>query len=366
LTPIYQSTTYVQPAVGQDKGFTYSRCANPTVAALEKRLTALEGGVGTSCFATGMAATTALALTVLNAGDHVVLSDVVYGGTFRLFKQVFERFGVRCSFVDTADLDALQAALKQPTRLLFLETPANPTLKLTDLSAATALGHQAGALVAVDNTFLTAALQRPFETGADVVVYSTTKYIEGHNATVGGALISRDPALAEAIAFVKGTSGGTQAPFEAWLTLRGLKTLDLRVRQHSRNALAVAQFLEDHAAVRRVWYPGLRSFPQHDLACRQQEAGGGMLSFEVHGGTEAGIRLMNSLQLCSLAENLGAVETLVTHPASMTHACIPPEVREPLGISDGLVRLSVGLEDPSDVCADLDRALSATAHRRAV
>lgn len=358
ITPIYQTTTFVQQAVGQDKGFTYSRTGNPTVAALEARLGALEGGLAACCFATGMAATTALALAVLKAGDHVVLSDVVYGGTSRLFRQVLEKFGVHSHFVDTSNLAALATALQSPTRLLFLETPANPTLKLTDLTAACKLGKEAGAIVAVDNTFLTAALQKPFVHGADVVVYSTTKYIEGHNSTVGGALIVQDAKLHEDIVFIKGTAGCTQSPFDSWLTLRGIKTLSLRINQHSANALVVATFLESHPAVANVYYPGLPSFKQYQLACRQQASGGGMLSFDLHGGSQVAIDLMNALQLCALAENLGSVETLVTHPASMTHASVPEEERHRLGISEGLVRLSVGLEDATDIIADLTQALN--------
>ena len=358
LTPIFQSTTFAQEAVGRSKGFTYSRTGNPTVAALERNLGEIEGALPAACFATGMAAITVLLLATVKAGDHAVVSDVVYGGTVRLLRQVLAGYGVRASFADTSDLAALAAAVTPETRLVLVESPANPTLKLTDLAGAARVAHEGGALQAVDNTLLP-CLQEPLVLGADVVVYSTTKYIEGHNATVGGALLTRDPALAEKIRFLQNATGCIQAPFEAWLTLRGLKTLPLRLARHSESALAVARFLEAHPRVERVAYPFLDSFPQVELARRQQKAGGGMIAFEVHGGTAAGIRVMNSVALCSLAENLGAVETLITHPASMTHAPIPAAERVAIGNSDGLVRLSVGLEDPEDLIADLDRALAA-------
>jgi cystathionine beta-lyase/cystathionine gamma-synthase len=356
LTPIYQSTTYVQEAVGKDKGFTYSRTRNPTVAALERNLGELERALPASCFGTGMAAVTVLFLATLKAGDHVVVSDVVYGGTVRLLRQVFADLGVTATFVDPTDAAALAAAWRPETRLFFVESPANPTLKLTDLAAAAAAAHAAGALLAVDNTLLP-SIQEPLELGADVVLYSTTKYVEGHNATVGGALLTRDPALADRIRFLQNAVGSTQSPFEAWLTLRGLKTLPLRMERHAENAWTIARFLESHPRVERVAYPFLDSFPQLELARRQQRNGGGMIAFEVRGGSAAGIRVMNAVRLCSLAENLGAVETLITHPATMTHAPIPPAEREAIGITDGLVRLSVGLEDPNDLIADLERAL---------
>jgi cystathionine beta-lyase/cystathionine gamma-synthase len=358
LTPIYQSTTYVQEAVGKDKGFTYSRTRNPTVAALERNLGELEQSLPASCFATGMAALTVLFLATLKSGDHVVVSDVVYGGTVRLLRQVFADLGVTASFVDPADPAALAAAFRPETRLFLVESPANPTLKLTDLAAAAEAAHAAGALLAVDNTLLP-AIQEPLELGADVVLYSTTKYVEGHNATVGGALLTRNQALADRIRFLQNAVGNIQSPFEAWLTLRGLKTLLLRMERHAANAFVVARFLESHPRVERVAYPFLDSFPQVELARRQQKNGGGMIAFEVVGGTAAGMKMMSSVRLCSLAENLGAVETLVTHPASMTHASIPPAEREAIGITDGLVRLSVGLEDPNDLIADLEQALQA-------
>ena len=357
LTPIYQTTTYRQEAVGRDKGFTYSRSGNPTVSALERRLAALEGAEFCTCYATGLAATTALCLALLRSGDRVVCSQAVYGGTVRLFREVLARFGVEAEFVDTASELALADSLAKPTRFVFIETPANPTLKLTDIYLAARLAHRAEALLVVDNTLLTPALQRPFELGADIVLHSTTKFIEGHNATVGGALITRDAELQEQLAFARNAIGAIQSPFPAWLTLQGVKTLPLRMARHSENALHLARFLMAHERVTKVVYPGLESFPQFELMQRQQSAGGALIAFEVKGGVEAGIRLMNSVRLCALAENLGASETIITHPASMTHADVPRSQREAAGITDGLVRLSVGLENPSDLIGDLVQAL---------
>jgi len=357
LTPIYQTTTYVQEAVGVHKGYTYSRAQNPSVSALEDVLGSLEGAP-TLCFSTGMAAITTLFLSILKQGDHAIISDVVYGGTVRLFRQVLEGVGVRVSFVDTSDAREVAAAIEPRTKIVFIETPANPTLKLTDIAAVAAITRKAGVLLAVDNTFLTAALQPVFELGADISVLSTTKYIEGHNATVGGSLATKDETLLERFRLVRKTIGCIQSPLESWLTQRGLKTLSMRLERHTQNAQAVATWLENHPTVARVFYPGLRSFPQYELACRQHGAHGGMLSFEVTGGTPAALALMNSVKLCALAENLGAAETLITHPATMTHADIPPATRDALGIPDGLIRLSVGLEDPADIIADLEQALA--------
>ena len=359
LTPIYQSTTYVMEAVGSHKGFTYSRTGNPTVAALEGRLAALEGAEHAACFATGLAATAALALSLLDAGERAIVSDVVYGGTVRLFQQVLARFSVQAEFVDTSSASHLASALRQPARLVFVETPANPTLKLTDIALVSRLAREAGAVVAVDSTLLTPALQRPLELGADVVLHSTTKFIEGHNATLGGALITRSAELHEKFTFLRNTLGAIQSPFNAWLTLQGVKTLPLRMERHAANALRVARFLEGHPHVVRLLYPGLPSFPQHELARQQQGSGGALLAFEVEGGVEAGIRAMNRVRLCALAENLGAAETIITHPASMTHAAVPAEQRLATGITDGLIRLSVGLEEPDDIIEDLRQALAA-------
>lgn len=358
LTPIYQTTTYRQNAVGSDKGYTYSRAGNPTVKALEDRIATLEKAEYATCFSSGLAATNALFLTLLKAGDRVVVSDVCYGGTVRLLEQILTKFGVEADFVDTSDEAKLTESLQKPAALVFIETPANPTLKLTDIALAARLAHDAGALLAVDNTLLSPALQRPIELGADIVLESTTKFFDGHNATIGGALATSNAELDEAFKFTRKTIGSIQAPFDAWLTLQGSKTLPLRVWQQSENALAVAAFLKDHPRVKNLNYPGLPDFPQYELARRQQTAGGALLSFELHGGIDSGIALMNSVKLCSLAENLGSAETLITHPASMTHGSVAPEAREKAGITDGLVRLSIGLENPEDIIADLDRALS--------
>jgi cystathionine beta-lyase/cystathionine gamma-synthase len=359
LTPIYQSTTFVQPSVDEymSTGYSYSRSGNPTVRALEKRLAVLEAGADAACFGTGMAATNAVMLAMLNAGDHVIFSDVIYGGTHRLATQVYSRFGITSDFVDTADADVVAAAVRDTTRLIFTETPANPTLKLTDLAAISEIAREHGIPHAVDNTFLTPYYQRPFELGADLIVHSTTKYLDGHNATVGGAVVSRTSELHEKIAFVQNATGTIMSPMVAWLTLQGTKTLTERLDRQSSNAMRVAEFLEAHPKVAQVAYPGLPSFPQHDLAKRQASGFGAMAWFEVEGGLEAGKTLMNAVRVWTLAENLGSVESLVTHPATMTHAGIPPEDRLRIGLVDGLVRLSVGLEDVDDLIEDLAQAL---------
>ncbi len=359
LTPIYQSTTFVQPSVDDymARGFTYSRSGNPTVKALEVKVAALEGGANAAAFSTGMAATTAVMMALLNAGEHAVLSDVVYGGTHRLATQVLNRFGVAFDFVDTAEPKNVADAIRTNTRLIFTETPANPTLKLTDLAAVSDIATQHGIPHAVDNTFLTPYYQRPLELGADLVVHSTTKYFDGHNATVGGAVVSKTDELHERIAFVQNATGTIMSPMVAYLTMQGTKTLTERLDRQSDNAMQIARFLEGHPKVEQVRYPGLESFPQHDLAKRQASGFGAMIWFEVEGGVDAGKKLMDSVRLWTLAENLGSVESLVTHPVTMTHAGIPREERLRVGILDGLVRLSVGLEDPADLIEDLAEAL---------
>lgn len=358
LTPIHQTTTYAQPAVGVDRGYTYSRVSNPTVDALERALGAIENAPPAVTFKTGMAAITTLFLSMLKSGDHVVVSEVVYGGTVRLLGELLSDLGIEASFPDTSDLDAVRNAIRDNTRLVFLESPGNPTLKLTDIAAVSALAHDAGIPVAVDNTFMTQYLVQPLELGADVALYSTTKHIEGHNSTLGGSITTRNEALLERIRRVRKTIGCIQSPQDAWLTLRGLKTLPVRLRAHSEAAAEIAAWLEAHPAVAQVNYPGLSSFAQPDLAARQHPKGhGGLLSFEVKGGVPAAHEVLKSVALCTLAENLGAVETLITHPATMTHADVPPEQRRAAGIHDGLMRLSVGLEDVADIIADLDQAL---------
>lgn len=361
LTPIYQTTTYVQESVDRylAKGYSYSRSANPTVRALENKLTDLEGGADTVCFGTGMAAINGLYLAYLNAGDHAIVSDVVYGGTYRLSTKVYSRFGVEFSFVDTADAANVRKAIRKNTKLILTETPANPTLKLTDLRAVSDVAREHGILHAVDNTFLTPYYQRPLELGADLVVHSTTKYFDGHNATVGGAIVAKTDDQAKAVRFIMNASGMIMSPQVAFLTLQGCKTLSVRMDRQSANALAIAKFLAGHAQVTTVHYPGLASFPQHELAKRQASGFGAMLSFEVKGGVAAGKALMDRIKLWTLAENLGSVESLITHPVTMTHADVEPAERQRIGLTDGLVRLSVGLEDADDLIGALRDALDA-------
>lgn len=358
LTPIYQSTTYARELLGEEPEYSYSRAANPTVSALERALGSLEGAEQAVCFGTGMAAMTTLCLSLLKAGDRVVAGAAVYGGTYRLLDQVLTPFGVESTFVDARELSAIETALEGGARLLILETPANPTLALTDIAAATRLGRAAGALVVVDNTFMTPVLQRPLELGADIVLHSTTKYMDGHNATVGGALLTTDSELRQQFFDTRKAVGTIQSPFESWLTLQGLKTLTLRVKRQSESTLEIARWLEAHPRVTNVNYPFLESFAQHDLARRQQRAGGAILSFEVEGGYDEARALAGRVRLAYLAENLGAAETLLTHPASMTHAAMPLEYRQTVGITEGLLRISVGLEEPADIIADLDQAIA--------
>jgi cystathionine beta-lyase/cystathionine gamma-synthase len=361
LTPIYQSTTFVQESVDKylAKGYSYSRSGNPTVRALEQKLAVLENGVDCTCYATGMAAIQVVLQAMLSAGDHAVVSDVAYGGTYRLCTKIFARFGVQFTFADSSNPDAVRDALRGNTKLILTETPANPTLKLTDIAAVSAIAKSRGIAHAVDNTFLTPYYQRPLDLGANISIHSTTKYFDGHNATVGGAIIVDDKELDRQIRFVQNASGVIMSPFVAWLTLQGTKTLSIRLDRQSENAQAVAEFLESHPKVTEVRYPGLPSFPQHDLAKEQATGFGAMLWFEVEGGVKAGKKLMDSVKLCTLAENLGSVETLITHPVTMTHADVEEAERKRVGITDGLVRLSVGLEDAEDLIADLRTALDA-------
>jgi cystathionine beta-lyase/cystathionine gamma-synthase len=360
LTPIYQTTTYVQESVDQylAKGYSYSRSGNPTVRALEKKLADLEGGADCTCYGTGMAAIQAVYLAFLNAGDHAIVSDVAYGGTYRLSTKIFSRFGVQFTFADTANPDAVRKAIRNNTRLILTETPANPTLKITDIAAISEIARGAGITHAVDNTFLTPFYQRPLELGADLVVHSTTKYFDGHNATVGGAVVARTGEQDQALRFIQNATGVIMAPLGAWLTLQGCKTLSVRLERQSANAMAIARFLESHPLVAQVRYPGLESFPQRELAARQASGFGAMLWFEVKGGVRAGKALMDNIKVWSLAENLGSVESLITHPVTMTHADVEEAERRRVGITDGLVRLSVGLEDADDLIEALERALA--------
>ena len=355
VTPIYQTSTYVQDELGKHKGYEYARTQNPTRAAVEGNLAAMESGKAALAFASGMAAISAVA-TMLRAGDHVVVSDNVYGGTFRLFDQVLNRYDLSFTYVDTRDLDAVEQAFTPATRMLFVETPSNPVMRLTDLRLAADVAHRRDARLVVDNTFASPYVQRPLELGADLVVHSTTKYLNGHSDSVGGVVIAaRDEDIAW-LRFVQNAAGAILGPFDAWLVLRGTKTLPLRMVQHSANGLALAEFLAAHAKVRHVHYPGLPAHPQYDLATRQMRGFGGMLAFEL-GSLEAARRLLNSVRLMSLAESLGGVETLISHPATMTHASVPATERQVLGITDGLVRISAGIEDIEDLKEDLAQAL---------
>jgi cystathionine beta-lyase/cystathionine gamma-synthase len=360
LTPIYQSTTFVQDSVDEymGKGYSYSRGGNPTVRALEDKLTALEDGVDTTAYASGMAATVSAFLALLGAGDHIVVANVVYGGTYRFVDRFLTKFGVEVSFVNASDVDAVAAAIRANTKLVFTESPANPTLQVTDLAAVSAVCNEHGILHVTDNTFLTPYFQRPFELGADIIIHSTTKFLDGHNSTLGGAVVVNDADLHERIAFARMSAGLVMSPMVAWLTLQGIKTLSERMDRQSANALAVAEYLQTHHKVEYVTYPGFPTHPQHELSSKQASGFGAMVCFEMNGGLEAGKRLMDSIGLWSLAENLGSVESLITHPVTMTHAAIPPEARMAAGITDGLVRLSVGLEDAEDLIDALDRALA--------
>jgi len=360
LTPIYQSTTYVQESIDDylGKGYSYSRSGKPTVRALENKLTVLEGGVDCRAFSTGMAATTSIMLALLNRGDHAIVSDVAYGGTYRLCTMILPRFGIEFTFADTSNPQAVRDSVRDTTRLIFTETPANPTLKLTDIAAISEIARKHSIPHAVDNTFLTPYYQRPLELGADMAMHSTTKYFDGHNATVGGAVISATKELDEAIKFVQNTTGSIMSPQVAWLTMQGCKTLSVRMDAQCANAMAIAEFLQGHPKVETVCYPGLESFAQRELATSQASGFGAMIWFEVKGGTRAGKQLMDSVRLWSLAENLGSVESLVTHPVTMTHADVDVAERKRVGITDGLVRLSVGLEAAEDLIADLEQGLA--------
>jgi cystathionine gamma-lyase len=357
MTPVYFTSTYKQDAPAKPRqGYEYSRTSNPTRTALQENLAAMEGGAWGLCFSSGLAATNAL-LDRLVPGDHVVAGNDLYGGTYRIFKRVFARYGVRFSFVDTTDLGALERALEPATKYVYLETPSNPLLRITDIAGAAALAHARGKLVVVDNTFATPFLQQPLALGADLVLHSLTKYLGGHSDVVGGALIGRDSALRDELAFFQNAVGGTPGPMDAFLVLRGTKTLALRMERHGQNANAIARYLERHPSVERVHYPGLESHPQHALAKRQMRGFGGMVSFELRGGVTAGNSFASSTRLFTLAESLGGVESLVETPPSMTHASIPAEERRAAGLADGLVRLSVGIEHVDDLLRDIEQAL---------
>lgn len=359
VAPLVQSTTYCRDGIESTAPHAYSRVSNPTVAALEETLGRLENAPPAVCFGSGLAAETALFLAVLKAGDHAVCAKACYGGTTRLFEQILEPLGVDCTFVDATDPANVAAAVRPDTRLIFIETPANPTLELTDIRAIARIAKRANALLAVDNTFLTPVLQQPLDLGADITVSSTTKFIEGHSAALGGAIVTRDESLLQRVRFIRKCTGGIIAPLNAWLTIQGLKTLPLRIRRQSETALQVARWLADHPEVAAVNYPGLHTHPQPDLAAAQHLGHhGAVVSFDFAGGDAAARRFVTALTHCRLVEHVGSVETLITHPASMTHADLTPEQRQAAGISDGLVRLSVGIEDFRTIVADFETAFA--------
>ena len=365
VVPIYSTSTFAfkdadQGAArfaGTEEGYIYTRLGNPTTRALEKNVAALESGEDARACASGMAAITTAVMSVIKKGDHVVSTDCIYGGTVKLFLDILSKYGVDFTLVDSSDTGRVKSAIRENTKLIYLETPANPTLKLTDLREVAELAKQHGIMTMVDNTLMSPYFQRPLELGADVVIHSLTKYLGGHSDLVGGIVVGSKSFIKTLDPVLKNT-GGTIGPFEAWLTLRGIKTLPLRMQKHNENALKTAQFLELHPKIAKVYYPGLKSHPQHELASRQMSGFGGIICFEVKGGLNAGKKLMNSVKLCTLAVSLGAVETLIEHPASMTHAIVPKKEREKAGITDKLVRLSVGIEDIDDIIDDLKQALA--------
>ena len=356
VPPIYQTATYVLPEVGRDLGFDYTRSANPTREILENNLATIEGGRFGTCFSSGMSAVDSV-LKLLKKGDHVVCSDDVYGGVSRHFNNILVNYGLTFTYVDSSNPENVENAIRSETKLFWIETPTNPLLKITDLNAISKIAKKHQILFGVDSTFATPVFLRPYEFGADIVMHSTTKYISGHNQIIGGIIISNDEEIQERMKFVQKTIGAVPSPFDCWLTLLGVKTLHLRMHRHASNAQAVAEFLESHPQVEKITYHGLKSHPQYGVAKEQMDGFSGMISFELKGGIPAGTTVMNNVKLCSLAESLGAVETMITHPASMTHVDVPAEERHARGLTDGLVRISVGIEDPEDIIDDLKQAL---------
>ena len=355
--PIYASSTYVQEEIGKHKGYEYSRVSNPTRDRLETNLAALEGGIAAKVFASGMAAINAVA-TMLKSGDHVVAGHNLYGGTPRLFNQVLANFGLSFTYVDTSNVKNVEKALQKNTRLVFLETPTNPLMELCDVHAISDVSHRHGAEVVVDNTFMSPYFQRPLELGADMVIHSTTKFLNGHSDGLGGVVVCTKAEQVEKLAFLQKAAGAIMSPFECWLILRGVKTLAVRMEQHDRNGRKVAEYLARHKKVQKVFYPGLPDHPQHKLAKKQMSGFGSMISFET-GSLANANKMLRKVRVCSLAESLGGVETLISHPATMTHAAVGPEGRRKIGITDGMVRISVGIEDVDDILADLEQALAA-------
>lgn len=354
--PIYQTSTYKQDALGEHKGFEYARTQNPTRSALERNIAALENAKFGYAFASGMSATDAV-LKLVKSGDHVILGDNTYGGTFRLFDKVLKNYGIEFDLVDTTDISKVEMAFKPNTKMVFVETPTNPIMSVTDLQAVAEVSRAHGAKTVCDNTFMSPYLQRPIDFGIDIVVHSTTKYLNGHSDSIGGFVALNNEEDANWIQFIQNSVGAILSPFDSFLVLRGTKTLAIRMEKHDENGRAVANFLAEHPRVQKVYYPGLTSHPQHELAKKQQKGFGGMVSFET-GSLENAKKVLESVKICTLAESLGGVESLISHPATMTHASVPAEKREILGITDGLVRVSVGIEDIEDILEDLDQALS--------
>lgn len=357
MTPVYLTSTYIQDKPGEHRGYEYSRTGNPTRTALERCVAALAGGAHGLAFASGCAATSTL-MQILAPGDHVICGDDVYGGTHRLFDKIWSKVGLEFDFVDLTDPDAVTRAARPETRFVWLESPTNPMLKMADIAAIAERTHAMGAKLVVDNTFMSPALQTPLALGADIELHSTTKYLNGHSDVIGGVIVTSDDAVHEQLAYLQNAVGAVPGPLDCFLTLRGLKTLHVRMERHCENATAIARHLEAHPAIERVLYPGLESHPQHALAKRQMSGFGGMISVVVRGGLAGATQLLERTQVFCLAESLGGVESLIEHPAIMTHAAVPEEHRVALGIDDGLVRLSVGIEDIGDLIADLDQALS--------
>jgi len=356
MTPIFQTATYVQEGLGEHKGFEYSRSGNPTRKALEACMAALEGGTYGLAFASGMAAESAI-LSLLSSGDHIVSCDDLYGGTYRIFERVLRRYSVEASYVPAGGLDAYEQAIRPNTKMIWLETPTNPLLGIVDIRAIAEMAHRHNLLVVVDNTFASPYFQQPLKLGADIVVHSTTKYINGHSDVIGGALVLNDEDVYESIKFYQNAAGGVPSPFDSWLTLRGIKTLAVRMRQHEENARTVAKFLAEHPRVEKVYFPGLPSHPDHELAKRQMSGFCGMVSFQYKGTYTDIVQLVRRFKVFALAESLGGVESLVCHPASMTHGSIPKDIRESRGLTDTLLRLSVGIEDIEDIIGDLEQTL---------
>ncbi|HHT9147114.1 MAG: cystathionine gamma-synthase [Candidatus Brocadiaceae bacterium] len=357
MTPIFQTSTYVQESPGKHKGYDYSRTHNPTRTALEKNIASLEEGKYGLAFSSGMSAITTIT-QMLNAGDHIICSDDVYGGTFRLFDKVLKKFNLEFDFIDLTSLQSLERYIKNTTKLVWLESPSNPLLKLIDIEATARIAKKRGIVTVVDNTFATPFFQKPLKLGADIVMHSTTKYLNGHSDVIGGALVMNDQELYTKLQFLQNAAGGVPGPFDCFLVLRGIKTLAIRMERHAENALKIAQFLENHPKVRKVIYPGLSSHPQHELAKRQMAGFGGIVTFFIKGGLEAARKFLESVKVFFLAESLGGVESLIEHPAIMTHASLPKEVREKIGISDELIRVSVGIENVDDLIDDLKNALA--------